>query len=211
MKIYILRHEERTIDCTFFAPLTKKGLENSIKLSNYLLPLNIDEIYCSPFIRTLQTITPYINKTHKKLKLEYGLIELKHESIIPPKSHNVKLPDYLAEFFNYDIDYTSLININQIKYPENINDLKNRVYFFLRHLLIKYHKTNKNILLVTHQGVCSIILSILKVPYFENQSTKKQLDNKKQLETDYSYDIEYPLGKISLIFDNDNWTLKKIN
>jgi broad specificity phosphatase PhoE len=175
MKIYILRHEERTIDCTFFAPLTKKGLENSIKLSNYLLPLNIDEIYCSPFIRTLQTITPYINKTHKKLKLEYGLIEIKHESIISPKSHNVELPDYLTEFFNYDNNYTTLINTNQIKYPENTNDLKNRVYFFLRHLLIQYHKTNKNILLVTHQGICSIILSILKNHNLDNQSNTKNL------------------------------------
>lgn len=192
MRIYILRHEERTIDCTFFAPLTKKGLENSMKLTNYLLPLNIDEIYCSPFIRTLQTINPYINKTNKKIKLEYGLIEIKHESIIPPKSHNVELPNYLAEFFNYDINYETVINTNQIKYPENTNDLKNRIYFFLRHLLMNNYKTNKNILLVTHQGVCSIILSILKI-------------------NNNPYKSDYPLGKLSLIFDTDNWVFKKIN
>ena len=32
MKIYILRHEDRTMDCTFFSPLTQKGLENAIDL-----------------------------------------------------------------------------------------------------------------------------------------------------------------------------------
>ena len=188
MKIYILRHEDRTIDCSFFAPLTKKGLENSIKLIDYLLPLNIDDIYCSPFIRTLQTINPYIKKTNKKLNLEYGLMEIKHESIISPKSHNVELPIYLAEIFNYDNTYKTLINTNQIKYPENTNNLRQRVIFFLRDLLVKNYKTKKNILLVTHQGICNIILSIIK-----------------------ANEPEYKLGKISLIFDTDNWTLKKIN
>ena len=32
MKIYILRHEERTIDASFFGPLTKNGILNSINL-----------------------------------------------------------------------------------------------------------------------------------------------------------------------------------
>lgn len=62
MKIYILRHEDRTIDCSFFGPLTKKGLINSGKLIDKLEKLNIDEIYCSPFIRTMQTIYPFVEK-----------------------------------------------------------------------------------------------------------------------------------------------------
>ena len=32
MKIYIIRHEDRTMDLTFFSPLTKTGLDNSVKL-----------------------------------------------------------------------------------------------------------------------------------------------------------------------------------
>jgi hypothetical protein len=32
MKIYLLRHEDRTQDCSFFAPLTYDGLENAKKL-----------------------------------------------------------------------------------------------------------------------------------------------------------------------------------
>jgi broad specificity phosphatase PhoE len=107
MRIYILRHEERTIDCTFFSPLTKNGLEKSNKLVNYLKNLNITDIYCSPFIRTLQTINAFVktNPDKYKLKLEYGLIEIKHPDIIPPKSHNVELPIHLAQVFNYDPYY----------------------------------------------------------------------------------------------------------
>ena len=36
MKIYILRHEDRTQDCTFFSPLTEFGLRNAKKLINVL-------------------------------------------------------------------------------------------------------------------------------------------------------------------------------
>jgi 2,3-bisphosphoglycerate-dependent phosphoglycerate mutase len=73
MKIYILRHEERTIDCSFFGPLTMNGLQNSKKLINKLDMLNITDVYSSPFIRTLQTIEPFIKKNNMKIKLEYSL------------------------------------------------------------------------------------------------------------------------------------------
>ena len=62
MKIYLLRHEDRTQDATFFSPLTKQGLENSVKLIKDLEKSNINIVYSSPFIRTLQTIHPYVKK-----------------------------------------------------------------------------------------------------------------------------------------------------
>ena len=41
MKIFILRHEDRTMDGTFFSPLTQDGLDKSIKLieNDFLLHL----------------------------------------------------------------------------------------------------------------------------------------------------------------------------
>jgi broad specificity phosphatase PhoE len=198
MKIYILRHEDRTIDCTFFAPLTKKGLDNSVKLINYLKPLDITDIYCSPFIRTLQTIEPYVKATKKKLKIEYGLMEIKNENIIPPRSHNVELPIYIADFFNYDPTYDTYIDTNDIKYPENEFNLEVRVKKFLKHLINENYRTDKNILLVTHQGICKVILKILNKFCESCLLTPEALNN-------------YPLGSLSLIFDRDNWIYKKIN
>jgi broad specificity phosphatase PhoE len=195
MKIYILRHEERTNDCTFFSPLTKDGLNNSVKLVNYLKRLNITDIYCSPFIRTLQTINPFVltNPNKYKVKLEYGLIEIKHPDIIPPKSHNVELPVHLADIFNYDPEYDSFIDTNKIPYPENDNDLELRIKKFLRYLIKENSKTNKNILLVTHQGICSNILKIVGkyMPVIN----------------------EVPYGSLSLVADTDTdkfWTFQKI-
>lgn len=41
MKLYILRHEDRTQDATFFSPLTKQGLENATKLIKELEKVEI--------------------------------------------------------------------------------------------------------------------------------------------------------------------------
>jgi len=86
MKIYILRHEDRTQDCSFFSPLTKTGLNNSVKLIDYLKKEKITKIYCSPFIRTLQTIYPYAKNNNININLEYGLVEIHHQDLIPKKA-----------------------------------------------------------------------------------------------------------------------------
>ena len=95
MIIYLLRHEDRTQDCTFFSPLTKKGLENSIILKDKLKELDINVIYSSPFIRTLQTIYPYSISSGNKINIDYSLAEIQLPDLIPPNSYKVKLPKYL--------------------------------------------------------------------------------------------------------------------
>jgi broad specificity phosphatase PhoE len=109
----------------------------------------------------------------------------------------VLLPTYLAEYFNYDINYKSLISNDDINYPENENMLDNRIKTFLNKLIKENYRTNKNILLVTHQGVCKIILNIINK--FGNN-----------LKPDIELIDYYPTGKISLVFDNDNWIYKII-
>jgi len=197
MKIYILRHEDRTIDATFFSPLTEQGLNNANNLIPIIQKLNITKIYCSPFIRTMQTIYPFSKKNNIKLNLDYSLIEIQHESIIPPKSHSVELPLYIAKEFNYNTDYISSIKPSEISYPEDQIFLEKRTKKFLKHIIYNHYKTNENILLVTHQGLCTVILKIVDkfgitkpdIPILEN----------------------YPLGCLSLIFENNQWNYKKIN
>ena len=108
MKLYILRHEDRTMDLTFFSPLTKNGLEKSVDLIKYLDKEQINVVYSSPYIRTLQTIYPYVKKQDLKIKLDYSIVELYQEGNIPSKSYQITLPEYLAELFNYDSEYTSM-------------------------------------------------------------------------------------------------------
>lgn len=196
MKIFILRHEDRSQDCSFFSPLTEQGLNNAKKLKKYLLLCNINIIFSSPFIRTLQTIKPYIDTQKSIVNIEYGLSEIHHEDIIAKKSVGLTLPIYLAKYYNYNCNYNSIIKSYQIKYPEIYEDVVKRIKIVLQRIIKKYGNTNNNILLVTHQSLCSAILEII------NKNTNLQLDTHTIM--------NYPLGKLTLVFDN-YWCYKLIN
>ena len=197
MKLYILRHEDRTMDLTFFSPLTKNGLEKSINLINYLEKERINSIYSSPYIRTLQTIYPYSKKYNLKSKLDYSLTELYQEDNIPKKSYQITLPEYIAETFKYDDEYKSLMMPSDVNFPENIKLFNDRIKHFLKTIIRNNYNTDNNIVLVTHQGVIDIIMRILG----KRNSELKELVK----------DIRYPKGSLTKILDNGEWGFKKIN
>ena len=118
MKIYILRHEDRTQDASFFSPLTINGLENSKKIISYLDKIDINIIISSPFIRTLQTIYPYAKHHDMKVKLEYSLGEIQDTELISKNSAGTRIPEYMAKLFLYDPNYKSTLQPEEIKYPE---------------------------------------------------------------------------------------------
>jgi broad specificity phosphatase PhoE len=183
MKIYLLRHEERTKDTSFFSPLTETGIKNSLNLIKLLKSLQINIIYSSPFVRTLETIKPFVLKNKLMVKIEYGLMEIKTKNNTLPKSHNIELPKYMAKKFHYDEKYKSLIDTNNIEYPENIHNFYLRINKILKYLIKQYYETDKNILLVTHRGICAKISNI----------------------------NDYPMGGLSLIFEDKKFIFKKIN
>ena len=194
MKIYILRHEDRTNDCSFFSPLTEKGLEKSNLLIEKLNECNINLIISSPFIRTLQTIYPFACKNNILINLEYGLSEIHNQDIIPKKAVGLKLPEYLFKSFKCNINYKTYIPHNNIKYPEIYNDVIKRTKLILKNIIIKYNKTNINILIVTHQSLCKCVLDIINK---YNKINPELINN-------------YPLGKLCLVY-NDGWNYKLIN
>lgn len=196
MKLYILRHEDRTQDATFFSPLTKDGLENSEKLIELLKELNINLIYSSPFIRTLQTIHPYAKYKNLKINIDYSLSELQHPDLIPPNSYQVTLPKYIAKDFNYNKIYESLMQPTQFKYPEDEQAMMKRVKKILTKILTN-HKGDENIIIVTHQGICNMILKIVGKA-INNERLKK-------------FKFKYSTGKVTKVFDTDKWVFKNIN
>nr|QFG74277.1 MAG: histidine phosphatase superfamily PROTEIN [Megaviridae environmental sample] len=196
MKLYILRHEDRTLDASFFSPLTLSGHKNSVKLAKYLKNEKINKIYCSPFIRTLQTINPYINSFKKKMSvnLEYSLAEIQHPDIIPHTYYKINLPKYIAEEFNHNERYMSLLSPEKFDYPEDYLKVKKRVKTFLKKIFNENIETNNNIIFVTHQIVCKIIL--------------------ETLEKDFAHKINntfYPTGSLTKVFDTDKWIYQQIN
>lgn len=193
MKIYILRHEDRTQDCSLFAPLTKTGLMRAEKLVPLLEGIKIDIVFSSPFVRTLQTIEPYLKKTHGKVNIEYSLSEINHEDLIPKKAIGIYLPEYIAEKYNYNPNYKSFIKPTDITYPERFKHVDLRFKKFLGELFNEYIKTDKTILLVTHQSMCCSVLNIVNK---YNKLDEEVINN-------------YPTGQVTLVYNN-NWTYKPI-
>ncbi len=196
MKIYILRHEDRTMDGTFFSPLTQDGLDNSIKLIEILKTHKIDTIYSSPFIRTLQTVLPYAKSRNLKINLEHSLAEIQHPHLIPVKSYQINLPQYIAEQFNYNPNYTSYLDPANHTYPEDEKCVGSRVKKFVSKLVKEMADKNNNILIVTHQIVCNCLLKI---------ATKKM--GTINIECSYNY----PKGGLTKIFDTEEWVFEPIN
>jgi broad specificity phosphatase PhoE len=196
MKIYILRHEDRTMDGTFFSPLTQDGLDNSVKLNKILNDCKIDTIYSSPFIRTLQTVLPYTKHKKLKINLEHSLAEIQHPHLIPVKSYQINLPLYIAEQFEYNPNYTSYLDPSNHVYPEDEKCVASRVKKFVSKMVKEKADRNDTILLVTHQIVCNCLLKI---------ATKQN----KEITIDCSYN--YPRGGLTKIFDTDEWVFEPIN
>ena len=194
MKLFILRHEDRPIDCSFFSPLTEKGLINAKNLVPILTKCKINYIISSPFIRTLQTILPYSKKHNININIEYSLSELHHENLISKQAYGVSLPTYLEKFFNNNKNYKTLINPTDIVYPETMEHIDKRLKIFLKYLFSTYHNTNYNIVLVTHQALCNVLIKII---------SKYKSINESLLTT-------YPKGKLCLVYDNE-WCCTEIN
>ena len=178
MKIILLRHEERGFDVGFYSNLTDNGIIKSCILSNKLKKLKIDEIYCSPFIRTLQTIYPFADKYNKKVNLEYGLYEYIHNPYFLFNEWYYTLDDIhdkdLQSIINKE--YTSIVTKDDFNFAcvegvlENEINLEKRTRKFFSNL--KIVEETKTILIVTHKG----IINKIKDLYFEKTDMDADFD-----------------------------------
>ena len=183
MKIYALRHEKRNKSPTFDTDLTQDGFNNANELCDVLESLNIDEIYCSPFKRIIQTIEPYLKKFNKKVNIEYSLYEyINSNEFSESDIRGINSGMYGYEYFN--LDYESFLKHNEIVYPEGKERLNNRMFNFEKLLIDS--SVNKNILIVSHMLPLNTLL-------------KDRYENK------------YPQGGISLIFEDDKKVFNKVN
>ena len=158
MKLYLLRHEKRYNDPTFSTELTEEGKSSAnTTLKHKLSTIKIDAIFCSPFIRALQTIQPYLNETNQSTSIEYCICEGLHDNQY--SNLDISLPDNFKTIFNINTNYTSVINPHDIKYPESNDDGLLRVGKFIDYLNTKY-TNNESILLCTHQCIIHYIIAL---------------------------------------------------
>lgn len=145
--IYLLRHESRNGNSNFETPLTPEGISRAEnELCDKLEELEIDTIYCSPFLRTIQTIYPFCKRKGLRVNIDWTLAES-----LPVN------PDSFSEYS--DIINNKYKSVREYTVPSkgllSFNRLKGRVRDLLRVI-----EKDKNILLVTHLPVINAILYV---------------------------------------------------
>ena len=167
MVLYILRHECRNLEkVDFFTPLNHIGKHNAnTKVFEKFNDIELEAIYSSPYIRTLQTVDKISRVKDIPIKLDWALSEkVNHE-----KANGLNWPSYeeqskIHELFNIDSNYSPTADRDYINsYSESLDSFITRVDTFSQFL--KTQK-DKNILVVSHQSITDrIIKNITKQDY----------------------------------------------
>ena len=147
-KIYILRHGERDNSIDFDTLLTPRGVQRAEKeICQVLQRINFDEIYCSPFIRTLQTIKPYCDLTGSKINLEWALSEsIPEDYYIPPEYNDIINHDYQSYYVSETTTFLA---------DESFENIKNRIKDF-----IQSRRRDISMLFVTHLPIMNAIVAL---------------------------------------------------
>jgi 2,3-bisphosphoglycerate-dependent phosphoglycerate mutase len=182
MKLYIMRHCERNLNnCSFESPLLDIGHINAKKLCIIMKNYNINTIYSSPFLRSIQTGYYYSKKNNIPINIDYSLCEfmdIKDKNLMY-SINNYNIPNEWRQNYNINTEQMFKTNFNN---NESITICINRVNEFLNYIENKYRNINKNILLITHMSIINIILHI-----------------KKNTSENFDIDKYYPMGLITNI------------
>jgi broad specificity phosphatase PhoE len=130
-------------------PLCSNGQKQAMEVArNLKKEVSIDNIYVSPYLRTLQTSNYFAYEFDKELKVEEGLAEGWHTYI------DDKL-NLIDKFPNIDLNYDSRIKLkNNEIFP---NEFENRIKKYAQHVML-LEGCN---LLVTHAGTGLFLTSVL--------------------------------------------------
>lgn len=148
MYLYVIRHgqtdwnyDKKLLSFTDI-PLNQKGIEQCSESEKIVKNLDYDLVICSPLLRTRQT-AGIVNSKKANIIYDDRLIERNARDL-----EGINVSE-----FNYKDFWT--LGKDNMKNAETIEECKDRVYEFLDEVKEKYN--DKNVLIVTHNGICRII------------------------------------------------------
>ena len=154
MKITLLRHEQRPPDDPrFFTTLTSDGLHRSAtSLVTELLKQQdppIDAIYCSPFLRTVQTVAPFARHTGLPIRIEPALYEFMEDPLFTDDNWNHSWTELPPEFHALvDTTYQPVFQTDQLQFRESWPECCDRTDRLLNYL--SSCSTHQHPVLVSH-------------------------------------------------------------
>lgn len=148
MKLFVLRHGETKENQTGMMQgnmdtvLDEKGINQALSVRDKVLNSNIDLVICSPRKRTLKTA-----------ELAAPNIPLITDERLRSRNHG-EFEGMSRDEININ-DYWNLKKNNQYIKAESVKDLYDRVDSLLKEIKEKYN--DKNVMIVTHSGICRIL------------------------------------------------------
>lgn len=140
--IYLVRHCEAEGQNSN-SPLTERGLIQAKRLSDLMSDIEVDRVICSPYLRAIQTIIPFVENRCIEIEIDSRLTERVLSS--------TSFPDWMdkleATFIDMDLKY---------KDGESSIEAKNRIIQVVNEIK-EYHF--KNTILVSHGGITSLLLN----------------------------------------------------
>ena len=155
MPLYLIRHEIRdTNDPSLFSPLTVEGKQNATALIFKLDSLKIEHVFCSPFLRCIQTVLPYCWKHGIYMRIENSLYECLSSEKFTISDTQTAMSDETKVALGIKNSYKSWTHLNEIEldaYPlERVND-------FVEYVKSMFSPTS-SVLICTHMDCINSIL-----------------------------------------------------
>lgn len=149
--IYFVRHATPDLrDKSENRVLSKKGINDSLKVFDYLLDKNIDEFYSSPYARSIQTIKPLADNLNKDIK---EVFELRERSV----------GAWINDFDDYSFKQWNDFNY-KITNGESLSEVQERNINAINKIIDD--NKNKTICIGTHGTSLSLIINY----YYKNFS-----------------------------------------
>lgn len=154
--VWLMRHADRldfiqpewfeTALYPYDPPLAPIGLDWAISLAQDSSLSSIEQIFTSPFLRTIQTAAPLARRLQLPIHLEWGLCEWLCQDWTPAFPATTPIDELMQDYPNIDRNYQSLV---LPCYPETREALDARTVS-IAHKLVQSNV--KNILAIAHKG-----------------------------------------------------------
>ena len=145
-------------------PLTKTGIEQAERISDYLKPLDITAIYSSPIERAKHTAEIVAKNSSLEVVLDERLTE-----IDMGKFTRMNYDDMFAKYGNIFLKFYENNPVISEHEVETFPDVQKRVLDMVDHVLKKHN--NENVILVTHmdpiKSMLAKVMNLLPETLFE--------------------------------------------
>jgi len=154
-------------------PLTRRGRQQAIELGQELVGKGITQIYCSPFLRCVQTAEAVAEMINCPFRVETGLCDWLIKAKYPTDPRPQMCSDSIFEVYPAaDPEYPSLTATSELPYPEEDDQMRARLIRTMQHLVGDGHGASGlnfgSILVIAHasgvEQLCRALNAYVSLP-----------------------------------------------